>query len=128
MRFIPPDAIASVWGEVEAHLLAVLAKTGEEWTPAHVRAACEAGKACLFLTADSLLVTVPRECEFTGRRELYLWCAAGDYARHIGWVMSHARENGFARVGFDSPRKGWGRRFKEGQTYYYAEVVNEQVA
>lgn len=121
MQFIPPAAIASVWSEAEPLLLRV-SERDAEWTPAHVREACEQMRAALFMATGSVLVAVPRECEFTGRRELYVWCAAGSYHRHIGWLMSHAKEQGFARVGFDSPRKGWGRRFKEGHRYFYAEV------
>ena len=121
MQYIPPDVLPAVWDEAERLLLTVVDR-GAEWTPAHVRAACEAQRAALFLAPGSVLVAVPRECEFTGAREFYVWCAAGSYHRHIGWLLSHAKEKGFARVGFDSPRKGWGRRFKEGHRYYYAEV------
>ena len=128
MEFVHPSQIGAVWPMAEPLLLSILAKTGEEWTPAHVRAACEAGGAAMFVAEGSLVVAVARECEFTGRRELFVWCAAGDFPKHVGWFMQHARENGFSRLGFDSPRKGWRRRFKEGQTYYYAEVMNEQVA
>jgi hypothetical protein len=123
LMFVLPSQVGEVWRAILPLLWKVMKKGDVEWRPEDIRKACETGEACLFVGEDAVLVLVPREREYSKLRELYVWIAAGKgYTKHYDWLLSHAKDHGFQRIGFDSPRKGWGKRFTEGTTYYFSEV------
>ena len=111
---VPPDALHSVWPGLRSMLRVLQRKGGGDWIPEDVYREIAEGRAALFIAERSLLVLIAQKETFTGLPVLHVWLAytaAKNFDAGLQWVREHAKQYGFQKITFDSPRKGWAKRF-----------------
>lgn len=122
--FIKPERIRDAWPDIRASVERVITKTGEPWLPEDVYHALMKLEAFLHVGYEAdeprfVFVLVPGEDY--GQKVLKIWLASslgGSLDEAIAWIRAHAAENGFHKITFASPRKGWAKYFKPAQVIY----------
>lgn len=120
---VTPDALPSVWAFVVRALNAVRRKTGEQYEEAHVLTELRERRAFLWLDRanDPRMLGILQPVN----GELHVWVAANFGPKYLlwealAWAKDQREQHGFARITFDSARKGWARHFRV--TKYTYEV------
>lgn len=117
LRLIHPSELHSVWPIVRDGLSEVANRNHVDWIQEDVYHAIKSGGSALHLSEDgSFLVTCLNQNVYTGNRELHIWvarsCGNGDIIDEgLELLRSMARNSGAVKITFDSPRKGWERRY-----------------
>lgn len=117
---IPPNGLRAVWPEVKSSLLAVQAKSPEDWIPEDVYHAIKSGSAALHLAREGgqlsgVLVTTVTFSEFSGRKFLHVWVAhnlgsADVIEAGIEMLRDMAKACNAEMITFGSKRAGWKSR------------------
>lgn len=129
---IKPSELRAVWPQVKSSLLAVQAKSQEDWIPEDVYHAIKSGEAALHLAKVSgelagVLVTTVTFSEFAGRKFLHVWVAhnLGDsdvIDAGIGMLRDMAKGCGAEMITFGSKRAGWKSRYTTVSATYGIEL------
>lgn len=122
MRYIPPDALPLVWGNVREGLLKIMPHTTDDWIPEDVYGALKDGTASLFIHGKDdtfygfLIVQVLNM--WHGKR-LHVWAGYSNWQKPMLRVLLRsmkaiAIEAGAKRITFDSLRPEWQSVCKRG--------------
>ena len=118
LNLIEPRSLRSVWPIVRHGLDVVVQKNRVDWIPEDVYHALKSGTAALHFSGEgSFLVTCLNVNDYTDNRELHIWIAySADESRNVideglELLKAMAKNAGATRITFDSPRKGWERRY-----------------
>lgn len=104
------------WPFVKSGLEQIIAITGEEWTPTHVRQALNEGLAALFVREDGFVVLQKLKEDWTGDPYINVWAMwfKPDRARIAraeidAWLETEAERlcGNPKALKFSSPRLGW---------------------
>lgn len=113
-RFIPPEALHSVWPFVRGGLEAIKARCTEDWIPEDIYAALKAKASQLYVTDGGFAVVTPQRSPHSGELYLQIWAAyaATQLAYEEGdrLIEQIARNIGAKKIQIESPRKGWERK------------------
>lgn len=115
---IHPAGLRAVWPDVRAGLDTM---PKGDWIPEDVFHAIKSGSVALYLGANEsgyagFFVMQQLTNEYTNEQYLHCWLAYnhGDakvYDDAAEFMKSLAKQRGFKRLTFGSPRPGWGKRF-----------------
>lgn len=114
MTPVPPQDLHKHWAFVEAGLREIIRKTGEEWSPTHVKCALYNGGAFLHVCEDGFVVVQPDREAWTGRPYMNVWAmwmkpgkGQEKRAELFAWLDEMAKSCGLYPWKFGSPREGW---------------------
>lgn len=119
---INPNELRAHWPTVSKALDSVIESTYPDWIKEDVFFRLKTQGAYGYLIYEkgqyqSLFVISPDREEFSGLQSLHIWIAhnvGGDASYDFGLeqIKQIARNGGASRLTLESPRKGWGKRFK----------------
>jgi hypothetical protein len=112
---VTPAGLPLVWPFVVRSLNAVRRKTRDTYSDGEVFTELFHKRAFLWIdrATDPQMLGILTPAD----GELHIWISANFgppslVAEAVAWVRDQQRQHGFARITFDSPRKGWAKHFR----------------
>jgi hypothetical protein len=109
--------IRTEWDRIKPDLDALRWKINAAWRLEDVYAACVNQSAFLYVAPEGFIVVQPVTDTYTLDRYLHIWIAVSTapggedlVSRYQGQIDDLAKSNGYRKMTFESPRRGWLRK------------------